>query len=444
MMLPVLLAIVDTVPDIPRYHTAIAEWLFALVFILYLPKRITGKKSYIGHAIWFIIILSFQLLSGIMPIEFWIPNMVIAVVLMMLYIYTMSKVSMYTAGYFVVIAFIIAEFAASLEWQISYFLQVNINAFTEVISIATLLIVYTVVFSSAVLLEKRYKDKHFKLDIKRNDLLIMVVMGTAIFGLSNISFINMNTPFSGQYPSEILYIRTLVDFAGMILLYSQREHKMAVYLSRESYAMQVLIDKQYEQYQHSLKNSEIVNQRYHDLKQYIALLRNETNVEKKEAYLDELEKSISNYENQFKTGNHVLDILLTQKATQMNENHINFTCVADGEHLEFISILDMLSLFGNALDNAIESVKRIEQEEKRIIKLAVFTQNQLLFIKLENYYVNSLKYIDGTFLTTKEDKQNHGYGLKSMNSIVDKYNGSIKISTENHWFSLMILLPLDK
>ena len=120
MIYGVLLSIIDTVPDIPRYHTAI-EWLFAFAFILYLPKRIKGILSYVSHVVWFAIILGFQLLAGTMAIWFWVPNMIIAVMIMMAYIYIMNKVNVLTAGYFVIIAFTMAEFAASLEWQISVF-----------------------------------------------------------------------------------------------------------------------------------------------------------------------------------------------------------------------------------------------------------------------------------------------------------------------------------
>ena len=443
-MFNILLEIVDTVPDIPRFHTAIAEWLFAFVFILYLPRRLKGLHFYLSHVFWFAVILGFQLLAGTMPIYMWIPNMIIAVLIMLAYIYSTNKVNTFTAGYFVVIAFTLAELAASLEWQISIFLQVNFSRYADQISIITLIVIYTLIFLLAMFLEKRYKSKNFQFDITSNDVLSVVLIGVSIFTISNISFINIDTPFSGQYPSEILYIRTLVDLAGIILLYSQREHKMAVFSNREAYTLQNLLDKQYEQYQLSLKNSEVINQRYHDLKHHINLLRTEKDINKKEEYLNELEKSILPYETQYKTGNQVLDILLSQKGALFLENHINFTCVADGEHLSFISVLDILSIFGNALDNAIESVKTIEQEDKRIIKLTVFAQNQLLFIKIDNFYINELNIVNGVFMTTKGDKQNHGYGIKSIKGIVDKYEGSITISTDNHWFSVMVLLPIIK
>jgi len=444
MIFNILLTIVDTVPDIPRYHTAIAEWLFAFVFILYLPRRQKGIHFHLRHVFWFAVILGFQLLAGTMPIYMWIPNMIIAVLIMLAYIYTTNKVSLFTAGYFVVIAFTMAELAASLEWQISIFLQVNIGRFEDAISMITLIITYSFIFILTMFLEKRFKSRDFQFDITSNDLWTVVLIGASIFSISNISFVNIDTPFSGQYPSEILYIRTLVDLAGIILLYSLREHKMAVFSNREAYTMQNLLDKQYEQYQLSLKNSEVINQRYHDLKHHINLLRTEKDIDKKEEYLNELEKSILPYETQYKTGNQVLDILLSQKGALFLENHINFTCVADGEHLSFISVLDILSIFGNALDNAIESVKTIEQTDKRIIKLTVFAQNQLLFIKIDNFYINELNIVNGVFITTKGDKQNHGYGIKSIKGIVDKYEGSITISTDNHWFSVMVLLPIIK
>jgi len=155
MIFNILLTIVDSVPDIPRYHTAIAEWLFAFVFIMYLPRRHKGIYFYLSHIFWFAVILGFQLLAGTMPIYLWIPNMIIAVLIMLTYIYTTNKVNLFTAGYYVIIAFTMAEFAASLEWQISIFLQLNIGRWEDLISISTMMIIYALIFIIAMFLEKR-------------------------------------------------------------------------------------------------------------------------------------------------------------------------------------------------------------------------------------------------------------------------------------------------
>jgi hypothetical protein len=441
-MINLLVNIIETVPDIPRYHTAIAEWLFALAFIIYLPKRQNKLYKYLGHGLWFGIILGFQLLAGIMPLAFWIPNMIIAGLIMLLYIKISTIISWTKSIYFMMIAFILAELAASLEWQISYFLQISLLDQAFIISIIVLILIYALIFTMVLFLERRYKSRNFQFDIKHNDVVSVLLIGVTIFSISNISFINIYTPFTGQYPMEILYIRTLVDLAGVILLYSQREHKMVLYSTKEAFTMQILLDKQYDQYQQSIKNAEIVNQRYHDLKHYLHLLRSESEPKKKEEYLNEIEKSINVYEAQYKTGNHVLDILLGQKGQQIIDDQINFTCVADGEQLNFMSTLDILSLFGNAMDNAIENVKQITPSEKRLIKLAIFNQDNLLIIKIDNYYTNTLNRQGGMFVSTKKDQFNHGYGIKSIRNIVEKYGGSLNINTDNNWFTLMMLIPI--
>ena len=64
-------------------------------------------------------------------------------------------------------------------------------------------------------------------------------------------------------------------------------------------------------------------------------------------------------------------------------------------------------------------MKDIDNIDQRIVKLAVFAQNQLLFIKLENYYVNQIKIVDGNYISTKGDSNNHGYGIKSIKAIIE-------------------------
>lgn len=427
--------------DIPRLYTGIAEWLFCIAYIVYARKRFTGFK-FVGLVIGFgVLIIGFQLLAGTLPIAFWIAGMVFAVLLMFLFIYTVTDQNIFTAGYMCVLAFVAAEFIASFQWQLYYYFFTYFHINFKYLSEILLVLIYGFGFYGVYLLESRYFKKGMNIEVSQNDLLSFVGIAIIIFSISNISFVSVNTPISGRYPAEIFYIRTLVDFAGMIILYSQREHKLAVRTKIELNSMENLLHKQYEQYHMSQDSIDIINQKYHDLKNQIIVIRAEKDTEKHEKYLEDLENSIKFYEAQYKTGNEVLDTILTSKLLTCIENDINVTCIADGKLLDYIPTMDLCSIFGNSLDNAIESVSKIKDKEKRLIKIAVFSQNDLLLIRIENYYLNPLSYFSGNFLTTKKDTRYHGFGLKSIRNIVEKHGGSVSIKTDNNWFKLVILMP---
>ncbi len=115
-----------------------------------------------------------------------------------------------------------------------------------------------------------------------------------------------------------------------------------------------MLQLQYDTYKMSAESVELVNQKYHDLKHQIQILRRTESEEEKNAYLDQMEEEIKTYEARNKTGNRVLDIILTTKSLQCQKQGISLTCVAEGEELSFMRPMDISALFGNALDNAIE------------------------------------------------------------------------------------------
>ena len=100
--------------------------------------------------------------------------------------------------------------------------------------------------------------------------------------------------------------------------------------------------------------------------------------------------------------------------------------------------MDLVSIFSNALDNVIENIREIDDVEKRIMKLAVFSQANLTIIRIENYYQNELKYAYGKLVTTKNNSLYHGFGIKSIKTVVEKYNGSFMINTDKNWFKIII------
>ena len=116
--------------------------------------------------------------------------------------------------------------------------------------------------------------------------------------------------------------------------------------------------------------------------------------------------------------------------------------MADGTLLDFMAEMDISALFGNVLDNAIESVEKLDDKEKRLIHLSVAKQKNFLRIRSENYTEEKITFKNGMPVTTKKDKRFHGFGMKSIQSTVRKYGGSVTAGVRDNWFELRILIPL--
>lgn len=428
-------------PDIPRIYTAIAEWLACMLFILPVKKRFANGKTGALMAVFLLIQSVFLMITGNVKIYFWIPCMIIAVLLMIGFIYGCCEISLRDAGYFGMIAFVAAEFMASIEWQVVCFFwdgTVPVVAVQAVVLAA----IYGCV---AVILYKMlhmHLPKDGKMGISIKEYISGLVIAIAVFAVSNISFLTENTPFSGRYSFEIGNIRTLVDLGGIAILYAHLIQCCELRVRKELEAVQNVLQNQYVQYKQSRESIELINYKYHDLKHQIAVLRSEEDLKKREEFLNRMEEEIRQYEAQNKTGNKVLDTVLTTKSLYCAKHGITFTCVADGTLLDFMDVMDICSIFGNALDNAIECELKIPEKEKRLIHVTVSKQKQFLILRFENYCEETLQYQEGTPVTTKKEKEFHGYGLKSIQYTVNKYDGAVSMNLEDNWFELKVLIPI--
>lgn len=428
-------------PDIPRIYTAIAEWMACMLFILPVKKRFDRVKTGVLMAAALVIQSLFLTMTGSVRIYFWIPCMIIAVLLMIGFIYGCCDISLTDAGYFGMIAFVAAEFTASIEWQIVCFFW-NGTVPAVIIQIVMLVLIYG---SVAVILYKMlhmHLPKDGKMGISLKEYISGLVIAIAVFAVSNISFLTENTPFSGRYSFEIGNIRTLVDLGGIAILYAHLIQCCELRVRKELEAVQNVLQNQYVQYKQSRESIELINYKYHDLKHQIAVLRSEEDPKKREEFLNRMEEEIRQYEAQNKTGNKVLDTVLTTKSLYCAKHGITFTCVADGTLLDFMDVMDICSIFGNALDNAIECELKIPDKEKRLIHVTVSKQKQFLILRFENYCKETLQYQEGTPVTTKKEKEFHGYGLKSIQYTVNKYDGAVSMNLEDNWFELKVLIPM--
>ena len=234
------------------------------------------------------------------------------------------------------------------------------------------------------------------------------------------------------------YIRTLVDFAGVLILSVQHEQLRETALHSELSAMDAVLHRQYEQYRQSKENIRLINRRYHELKMQIAAIRAERDQAKQNAALAEMESDIRRYEAENKTGNPVLDTLLTAKSMYCQQHGINMTCVADGTLLNFLTTGEICTIVGTALDNATESVLTEQDPEKRLIRTAIYAQNGFAMLRFENYCTQPVELgPDGL----PRRSSHGGYDLKSVRAAAEARGGTLTLHWENEWFPLRVLLP---
>ena len=431
--------------DIPRFYTALAEWGACVIYICLIKKRFNNKITVALSTLFLVAQIALLVPTGDLPTVWWIPCMVSAAFLMYLFIYTVGNVHSITAAYLCARAFLIAEFTASFQWQLDCYLNARVDVEHFVFAkIVMLVVIYTAIFVLVAFMEKPLMNPEYLNKITYKEFIAVIAIVAVAFTFSNLSFIWKNTPFSSGFRSDIFNIRTLFDLAGMTILYAYQSRVCELMAESEIVTMDSMLKSQYNQYRNYQESIDLINMKYHDLKHQIAGLRAETDIDKRTEWLDAMEDDIRGFESVTNTGNKVLDTIIAGKIIHGQKYDIKFTCVIDGKLLEFMHVTDICTIFGNAIDNAIENVVMIKDIEKRIIHVNVSAKNKFVLIQFQNYCEvkpNEDKRGIRLFESSKADKRNHGFGLKSIQYTVDKYDGTMKAGMNKDWFELTILIP---
>ena len=151
---------------------------------------------------------------------------------------------------------------------------------------------------------------------------------------------------------------------------------------------------------------------------------------------------VDSYGSEIETGNEALDVVFQEKNFQCRKLGIQFTCIIDGSALNFMDTIDLYVLFGNLIDNCIEAVSRLPETEVKNIQVTVRRDRGFVIITTENGYTGELQWMDGRIRTSKDDQQNHGFGMLSIEKIIHKYDGRYSIQTENNIFIMDIVFPI--
>lgn len=284
-------------------------------------------------------------------------------------------------------------------------------------------------FILALLLIKYMKNKIFFYNQN-----IYLVIGIILFGLHFImqNLLQVYLILKVEIPELIIsFVMLFCCVIGLLIILSK--------------VAQMNKDQQeYEKLKQDIKNEKTLLYLYeqlkitkHDLKHDYQLLQyylNEKDYSKVQELISSKKDIVDSMPTLLSTHNKLLNTVINGKILEAYSKNIKVESVISIHDINFIHDYDLNTLLSNVLDNAIEN------NNEGIIRINIVQDNLLLHIKVSNT-VNPQKY--SPELITQKDNQNHGFGLKSINRIVKKYQGIINLTHNQEEFEIQITLLMQ-
>ncbi len=254
------------------------------------------------------------------------------------------------------------------------------------------------------------------------------------------------TIFMGDGPKPVtIFISTalvlLINFATFYLydqisrILSDRIEKILMQQQNKYY------EKQLELMKISLKDTETIK---HDLRNHMASLYVLAKDDKKEKLLEHLlgvMEVINSKEVLACTGNVVIDSIINFKLQEVEKDQIAVTVDLNIPKGLKVPSFDITVILGNLLDNALNAVKKLEKNRYINIKMK-YTKGRLI-LGIDNSFDGVIIKKEGLITTSHSDKNNHGLGLESVKTVLEKYNGTIEFEYDENSFHTALLMFVE-
>lgn len=278
--------------------------------------------------------------------------------------------------------------------------------------------------------------RQFKYRVQLKDSIILTVVFLIAFTISILA--NFNLLNLEKAADLTLYISSGVLAAIFMMIFMYAKNILYLREQEQRDKMQIAqLQQQFTYYQEKLKDEERVRSIYHDLKNHLLVLESRQNTEETRQMAETLRSQITDYEDYVHTGNEFLDIILKDKAAKSREKQIDFSAMVDFHGIDFMEPLDISTIFGNAIDNAIEASENLPEYE-RLITIKAERVRDMLLITIENNTQPGNHLTEGT---TKKDRFVHGFGIPNIKKAVERYSGQCSFQQEERVYRLKILIP---
>lgn len=232
---------------------------------------------------------------------------------------------------------------------------------------------------------------------------------------------------------------------SMVLLFSilfyrlSRQREMELEIAQLKQDQAEILERDYQALSRTYEGNAKL---YHDLHNHIEAIYqclNQGDIQEAVRYCEDLRTPVREISQTVWTGDKALDYLISSKMSLAEQEHIKTKVNIEYPHNTNIRSVDLTTILGNLLDNALEAVETAP-DELRFLNLTIRRINAMLIIKVENGYGNAPAENGGKLTTSKADKASHGWGLKSVQTAADRYDGTITTDYKNGVFQSVVTL----
>ncbi len=281
------------------------------------------------------------------------------------------------------------------------------------------------------------------LAVKAGERRNRVISAVAVAGLFWVIFLSgqdIITIDDEQMATWIIF--SMLILVAVLFFYLSRQYEMEKKIAHMEKEKNALLMRDYQM----LRNAYAANARlFHDFHNHIEALHRyleKDRTAEAAQYLESLRSSNRTVTQSVWVGDEAVDYLINSKITLAASQEIQMDCNIEYPRHTNIRSVDLVAILGNLLDNALEAVEGTEGN-LRFINLTIRRINEMLIIKLENGCNVMPIVADGDLKTSKTDKILHGWGLQSVRTAAERYDGTIETEYSNHMFCAVVTLSFE-
>ncbi|MGL5633902.1 MAG: sensor histidine kinase [Sarcina sp.] len=237
----------------------------------------------------------------------------------------------------------------------------------------------------------------------------------------------------------IIYIVVFLTLSFCVLYFL----KINLELEEKEKELKKYIELKEQSYEEIVSSAQEMRKLSHDIKNHnniLGMLLRDQKVEEAINYLDTIGQEVE-IRNKLKfCKNLILNSVIRSKIGEFAKNEINFTYDLKIYKEIKMTDFDIVTLFMNLLDNAIEACKKVEKN--RFINLKIKTIENKMMVEIGNSSDIKEDCVYQNIMTSKNDKAHHGFGTKNIKDVVHKYSGNVRFTNDNYKFKVVLYINI--